>query len=99
MWDEILADGDCKVILRSYLMIKVVFITVLVLTTETPSQGWLQWSDHYKDIEVCKKKVDEDFDKVSAAIKGYLGKKFVSVLKMGCMTHEEAADLNTKLGH
>ena len=80
-------------------MIKVVFITVLVLTTETPSQGWLQWPDHYKEIEVCKKKVDEDFDKVSAAIKGYLGKKFVSVLKMGCMTHEEAADLNAKLGH
>jgi len=80
-------------------MIKVVFITVLVLTTETPSQRWLQWSDHYRDVEVCKKKVDEDFDKVSATVKGYLGKKFVSVLKMGCMTHEEAADLNTKLGH
>jgi len=54
---------------------------------------------HYKDLEVCKKNVDEDFDKVSSAIKDYLGKKFVSVLKMGCMTHEEAADLNTKLGH
>ena len=80
-------------------MIKVVFITVLVLTTETPSQRWLQWSEHYKDEEFCKKKVDEDFDKVSAAVKGYLGNKFVSVLKMGCMTHEEAADLNTKLGH
>ena len=59
----------------------------------------LQWSVHYKDLEVCKKNVDEDFDKVSSAIKDYLGKKFVSVLKMGCMTHEEAADLNTKLGH
>jgi len=37
-------------------MIKVVFISVLILTTETPSQRWLQWSAHYKDVEVCKKK-------------------------------------------
>ena len=80
-------------------MIKVVFISILILTTKTPSQGWLQWTDGYKDIEVCKKKIDEDFDEISAAIKGYLGKKFVSVLEMRCMTYDQAVKLNDELGH
>ena len=80
-------------------MIKFVFISVLILTTKTPSQGWLQWTDGYKDIEVCKKKVDEDFDQISAAVKGYLGEKFVSVLEMRCLTYDQTLKLNNELGH
>jgi len=80
-------------------MIKVVFISILILTTKTPSEGWLQWTDGYKDIEVCEKKIDEDFDEISAAIKGYLGENFVSVLEMRCLTYDQTVKLNYELGH
>ena len=47
-------------------------------------------------LEKC---VDEDFDQISAAVKGYLGEKFVSVLEMRCLTYDQTLKLNNELGH
>ena len=80
-------------------MIKVVFISVLILTTKTPSEGWLQWTESYSDVEICHERISADFDQIASAVKGYLGKKFVSVLEMRCLTYDEAVKLNSELGH
>jgi hypothetical protein len=80
-------------------MIKVVFISVLILTTKVPSEGWLQWTDSYSDVEICHERIREDFHKIASAVKGYLGTKFVSVLEMRCMTYDQAVKLNSELGH
>ena len=81
------------------LMIKVVFISVLILTTKVPPEGWLQWTQSYSDVEICHERIREDFDQISSAVKGYLGKKFVSVLEMRCLTYDQAVKLNAELGH
>ena len=80
-------------------MIKVVFISVLILTTNVPPEGWLQWTESYSDVEICHERIREDFDQIASAVKGYLGKKFVSVLEMRCLTYDEAVKLNAELGH
>ena len=80
-------------------MIKVVFISVLILTTKTPSEGWLQWTESYSDVEICHESMSADFAQIASAVKGYLGKKFVSVLEMRCLTYDEAVKLNSELGH
>ena len=51
------------------------------------------------DWHYLQGEIDEDFDEISAAIKGYLGEKFVSVLEMRCMTYDQTLKLNYELGH
>ena len=80
-------------------MIKVVFISVLILTTKVPPEGWLQWTQSYSSVEICHERIREDFDQISSAVKGYLGKKFVSVLEMRCLTYDQAVKFNAELGH
>jgi len=82
-----------------FLMIKIFFITVLVMTTNTPAEGWLQWTQSYSDKEICHERINLDFKQIAAAVKGYLGKKFISVREMRCLTFNEAVKLNSELGH
>lgn len=78
---------------------KIFFITVLVLTTQTPGLGWLQWTHSFKNKEDCLQKIREDYDQIEAAVAIHLQQHFVDVHEMRCLTVKQAIDFNTALGH
>ena len=43
--------------------------------------------------------VSANYESIETGIKYQIGKYFVKVLEMRCMTHNEAVELNAKLGH
>ena len=81
------------------IMIKVFFITVMVITSRVPSQGWLQWTQSYSDRTVCEDIIREDYDLIELAIKRHMGQYFREVREMRCLTYSEAVRINTELGH
>lgn len=80
-------------------MIKLYFISVLVMTTNTPSLGWLQWTESYSDKKICEDTIRKNHELISINVKGYLGKKFMNIRELRCLTYNEALDFNTGLGH
>lgn len=80
-------------------MVKVFFLTALVLTTRTPELGWVQYTQSYADIKICEDVIRSDHDKIAAGIEYQLGKEFKLVREMRCMTYDQAVELNSKLGH
>jgi len=80
-------------------MIKVFFLSALVLTTRTPELGWVQWTQSYADKTICENVIRSDHKKIAAAIQHHIGKAFKLVREMRCMTYERALELNTNLGH
>ena len=80
-------------------MLTVYFITILTLTTNTVSEGWLQWTKPYTDKMECELVITKEKDQLTDGIKLYLKNKFVMVKKVECMTYEEAVKRNTVLGH
>ena len=80
-------------------MLKVFFVSVLVVSSRVPSEGWLQWTQSYNDRDVCEAVVRKDRDKVTLAIEQHTGKFFIKIKAMRCLTYKEAVFLNSKLGH
>jgi len=80
-------------------MITVYFITILTLTTNTISEGWLQWSKPYTSKSECELVITKEKDQLIAGVKVYLENKFAMVKKIECLTYNEALKRNTILGH
>ena len=80
-------------------MIKLFFITILVITTNDNPKGWLQWSKSYSDKSACEEVIKKTQADILLSVQHYLGKKFVAVKKMECLTYSDAVERNTKLGH
>ena len=80
-------------------MLTVYFITILTLTTNTISEGWLQWSKPYTSKPECELIVMKEKDQFIDDIEAYLKNKLVAVKKIECLTYDEAEKRNTALGH
>ena len=80
-------------------MVKLFFLSALVMTTRTPELGWIQYTQSYADKTICENVIRSDYDKITDAIQYRIGKAFKLVREMRCMTYERALELNTKLGH
>ena len=80
-------------------MIKLFFITILVITTNDNPKGWLQWSKSYSDKSACEEVIKKTQADILLSVQHYLGKKFIAVKKMECLTYNEAVERNDKLGH
>ena len=75
------------------------FITALIMLHLNPSLGWVQYTEKYPDISSCKEVIAYQKDEMKVAIRTQFGKRIVKILDWECMTHQEAVDRNTKLGH
>ena len=75
------------------------FITAFVITTHTPSAGWLQYTQAFDDQEACRYVIKQNKDSLTLQIVNHFKKKLVSVETFDCMTRQEAVRRNTKLGH
>ena len=80
-------------------MVTLYFITFLTLTTNTVSEGWLQWTKPHTSKLDCELTITLKKDEFVESVKGYLKNKFVRVKKVECMTYNEAVKRNTVLGH
>ena len=80
-------------------MVKLFFITVLVLSSRTPQFGWLQWTQSYNTKGACEEMVVKDYEKIIDAVKSHLGKHYRKAIEIRCLTYDEARKKNTELGH
>ena len=81
-------------------MLKVFFISLLVVTSKTPAEGWIQWSQSYANQEVCLETIGNNYQSIEAAARASMKKGVVkSIKEFRCLTYDEAVELNTKLGH
>ena len=80
-------------------MVKLFFLSALVLTTRTPELGWVQWTQSYADKKICEDVIRSDHDKIASAVARHIGNAFKIVREMRCMTYDRALELNSKLGH
>ena len=81
-------------------MLKVFFISLLVVTTKTPAEGWIQWSHPYANQEVCLETIGNNYQSIEVAARASMKKGIVkSVKEFRCLTYQEAVELNSKLGH
>ena len=48
-------------------MLKVFFISILIVTTKTPAEGWIQWSQAYTDREVCMSSIADNHEAIEPA--------------------------------
>jgi len=78
---------------------KLFFVTVLILTTKTPVEGWIQYTESFSDKKVCEQVIRKDYDTIASAAATHLSKVFVSIKEMRCMTYQDAVMANTQLGH
>ena len=80
-------------------MLKVFFISILIVTTKPPAEGWIQWSQAYTDREVCMSSIADNHEAIEQAARNYMGEVVESVKEFRCLTYQEAVELNSKLGH
>ena len=83
-------------------MINLYFITILVVTTNTIPEGWLQWTKSYSDKSICEQVIKQSKADIIFAASEYLrkgGKTFIIAKDLKCMTYKEAVKKNTALGH
>ena len=80
-------------------MTTVYFISAFLMLNATPPLGWIQWTEEYPDISSCKEVIAYQKDEMKVAIRAQFGKKVIKILDWECMTHQEAVDRNSKLGH
>ncbi len=78
---------------------KLFFITVLVLSTHTVPEGWLQYSRPYNDHEICMKSISNSYDQIVLSVENRLGAELLKIKEMRCLTYNEAVELNRDLGH
>ena len=77
----------------------VYFITALVMLNMNPPLGWIQYTEAYPDKSSCKEVIAYQKEEMGVEIRSRFGNKFVKILKWDCITHQEAVDRNTILGH
>ena len=77
----------------------VYFITALIMLNINPPLGWVQYTEAYPDKSSCKEVIAYHKDEMSLDIGLRFKGKFVKVLEWDCITHQEAVDRNTVLGH
>jgi len=80
-------------------MITLYFITVLVLTTNTISEGWLQATTPYTSKQECEFAVLAKIDTLTDSLKLHLKDKFIEVKEIRCLTYDEVVKRNSILGH
>ena len=80
-------------------MLTIYFITILTLTTNTVSEGWLQWTKPYTNKLECELIVMKEKIQLEEAVTFYLNNKFVKIKNIECLTYDEAVKRNTALGH
>ena len=80
-------------------MIAAYFISAFLLLNATPSLGWIQWTQDYPDISSCQKIMMNQEKEMIKSIRTKFGKRVVKILDWECMTHQDAVNRNTKLGH
>ena len=80
-------------------MLKAFLESVLIVTSKTPAKGWIQWSNIYEDKATCEAVISRDYFEISEAVEAFIGKDFVKVMEMRCLTYGEAATYNASLGH
>ena len=80
-------------------MLTLYFISILAITTNDVSVGWLQWTQPFKSMAECELKIDEKKDQFLDGVKYYLKDKFITAKNIECMTYAEAVKRNTALGH
>jgi len=67
-------------------MITVYFITILVLTTNTNPEGWLQWTKPYTSKVECELVIINEKNQLADGVKLYLKNKLAVVKKIECLT-------------
>ena len=77
----------------------VYFITALIMLNINPPLGWVQYTEAYSDLSSSKEVIAYHKDEMALDIGRRFKGKFVKVIEWACITHEEAVDRNTKLGH
>lgn len=77
----------------------VYFITALIMLNGNHPLGWIQYTEKYKDVSKCKEVITYQKEEMGVEIRSRFGKKLVKILKWDCITHQEAVDRNTILGH
>ena len=80
-------------------MITAYFISAFLMLSTTPPMGWIQYTQDYSDISSCQEVIRLQKDEMRIAIRNRFGKNIIKILDWKCMTHQEAVDRNTKLGH
>ena len=75
------------------------FITALIMLNGNPPRGWIQYTEEYPDKSSCKEVISYQKEEMGVEIRSRFGKKLVKILKWDCITHQEAVDRNTILGH
>ena len=77
----------------------VYFISAFLMLNATPPLGWIQWTQDYSDMSSCQEVIKLQRDEMRVAIRAQFGKSVIKILDWKCMTHEEAVNRNSKLGH
>ena len=80
-------------------MVTLYFITILVITTNTIPEGWLQWTKPYTEKAECELVIIKEKDQLADSIRLYLQNKFAMIKKIECLTYDEAIKRNSALGH
>jgi len=81
------------------LIVVPVFISVLIITPNTPSQGWLQWTQPFFTIEQCHDAVRNSYFQIEKDVNIALKGKSIKVMEIQCITRHEAVKRNTEFGH
>ena len=80
-------------------MIAAYFISAFLLLNATHPLGWIQWTQDNTDISICQKIMMNQEKEMIKSIRTKFGKRVVKILDWECITHQEAVNRNTKLGH
>ena len=80
-------------------MTAVYFISAFLMLNATPPLGWIQWTQDYPNMSSCQEVIKLQRDEMGVAIRAQFGKRVIKILDWKCMTHEDAVNRNSKLGH
>ena len=75
------------------------FITALVLTTNTPPTGWIQYTQAFSDRDACVYFIRRDQNELVEQLEKYFKEKLIRIKTFDCLTREEAVRRNSELGH
>tara|TARA_R110000868_G_scaffold299661_1_gene559939 strand:- start:18 stop:278 length:261 start_codon:yes stop_codon:yes gene_type:complete len=77
------------------------YITILVITTLTPSEGWMQHAQGFKDKASCISYLNQPGVKkmVTDDLKYQTQNILIDLGEYTCMSRKEATKRNMKVGH
>lgn len=80
-------------------MSSIYFITILILFDANLPTGWVQYTKPFTSSTACREYVTENHPVIIEKLYKNIKKDNIKIFNMKCMTHSEAVELNTKLGH